>query len=126
MNNITEEDKKILEQFPEYISGEPYVGTRDYWESVFQKETNRDPKLHEAFSELHTKLVNEVIQFCKEHDLDVDEFTLSADGLLGSKAYGEWCPCTDSFMEMRIMNKEAISGLDWYVDRDGDPFLYEI
>lgn len=124
MNNITEEDKKILEQFPEYKEGGNYVGTRDYWESVFQMETNRDPKLHEAFSELHTKLVNEVIQFCKEHDLDVDEFTLSADGLLGSKKYGEWCPCTDSFMEMRDAKEDETFG--YYVDRDGDPFLYEI
>ena len=125
MNNITKEDKKILEQFPEYKEGSNYVGTRDYWKSVFQMETNRDPKLHEAFSELHTKLVNEVIQFCKEHDLDVDEFTLNGDGLLGSKKYGEWCPCTDSFMEMRVIKEDEKTEM-WYVDRDGDPFLYEI
>lgn len=121
---ITEEENKILEQFPEYHGEGAFVGTRDYWEGVFEFETNRDTKLHEAFSELHTRLVNEVIQFCKEHDLEVDEFSLSADGLLGSKKFGEWCPWTDSYMEMRVPKKDE-DGM-WYVDREGKPFLHEI
>lgn len=122
---FTEEENKILEQFPEYHGEGEFVGTRDYWSGVFEFETNRDTKLHEAFSELHTRLVNEVIQFCKEHDLDVDEFSLSADGLLGSKEYGEWTCFTDSHMEMRVPKEDKKTGM-WYVDREGRPFLYEI
>ena len=77
-------DKELLKSFPKYDEKNPssWEGSRDYWESVFEHETNRDTELHKAFGELHTKIVNEVIQFCKEHNLDVDEFCVSADGSL--------------------------------------------
>lgn len=121
---LTSEDKKILEQFPKYDDKpDHWVGSREYWESVFETETNRNPELHKAFGELHTKLVNEVIQFCKEHDLDVDEFHLSADGLLGSKQYGQWTCFTDSSMSMYV-RKEGKDGFE-YTDRE-NPFLYRI
>ena len=122
---FTEEENKILEQFPEYHGEGPFVGTRDYWSSIFETETNRDTKLHEAFSKLHEEIVNKVIQFCKEHDLDVDEFVVSADGLLGSKESGKWTCFTDSYMEMRVPKKDEETGM-YYVDREGKPFLYEI
>lgn len=122
---LTEEENKILEQFPEYHGEGEFVGTRDYWSGVFEFETNRDTKLHEAFSKLHEEIVNKVIQFCKEHDLDVDEFVVSADGLLGSKEFGEWTCFTDSHMEMRAPKKDKETGM-WYVDREEPPFLYEI
>ena len=111
---MTDQDKKLLQQFPMY-DGKPehFVGSRKYWEYVFESETNRDPELHSAFGELHLKIVNEVIQFCKEHNLDVDKFSIMADGLLNSRDFGEWGPATDSSMAM------------WKEDRD-KPFLYEI
>lgn len=124
MNKITEEDKKILEQFPKYDDNpKNWVGSRDYWESIFETEKNRDPKLHEAFGELHHKIVNMVVQFCKEHDLDVDEFSISADGILGSKPYGEWTCFTDSSMNMFTFAKDS-NGYE-YIDRE-NPFLFEI
>lgn len=122
---FTEEENKILEQFPEYHGEGAFVGTRDYWSSIFETETNRDTKLHEAFSKLHEEIVDKVIQFCKEHDLDVDEFVVSADGLLGSKDFGKWTCCTDSCMEMRVLKKDEETGM-WHVDREGEPFLYEM
>lgn len=117
-------DEALLKTFPEYDGEGEYVGTREYWEFVFEQETNRNPELHKAFGELHTKIVNEVIRFCKEYDLDVDEFVVDADGLLGSKKFGEWCPCTDSSMSMYIAIKDK-NGHYYRVDRD-KPFLYEI
>ena len=118
-------DKELLESFPKYDKKNPssWVGSRDYWESIFNDETNRDTELHKAFGELHVKIVNEVIQFCKEHNLDVDAFRVSADGLLSSRDYGEWCPCTDSSMSMYIEVKDE-SGYR-HIDRE-KPFLYEI
>ena len=108
-------DKEILEQFPEYTGGGEFVGTRQYWENVFEFETNRDPELHTAFGKLHEKLVNEVVQFCKEHGLDdIDSFSIGADGLEWSIKFGEWCPATDSYMEISKRVKEE------------RPFLYEI
>lgn len=122
MNN---KDKELLESFPKYDEKNPssWVGSRDYWESIFNDETNRDTELHKAFGELHTKIVNEVIGFCKEHNLDVDRFRVSADGLLGSRDYGEWCPCTDSSMSMHTVVKDK-NGC-WHIDVE-KPFLYEI
>ena len=124
IENFTEEDKKLLERFPEYKGGDhPFVGTRQYWEGVFALETNRDPELHEAFSKLHTDIVDMVIRFCKEHNLkNVDEFHVSADGIMGSREYGEWCPCTDS--SMSIIEAKEDKKMGWTFDRE-NPFLFE-
>lgn len=118
-----EVDDKILEGFPDYKNGQSYVGTKEYWRSIFSDEKNRDAKLHEAFGELHTKIVDMVILFCKEHNLDVDAFEVSADGLLGSREYGKWGPCTDSSMAMYSVVKTKDNRP--FVDRK-TPFLYEI
>lgn len=115
-------DKKLLMQFPPYEEGGEFVGTREYWAGVFSCETNRDPELHGAFSKLHEKIVNEVIRFCKEYDLNVDEVHISASGLIGSKKYGEWCPCTDSSMSMYVLKKGHLGMM--YPDRD-EPFLFQ-
>lgn len=120
MNNV---EQVLLDQFPPYKKGGKFVGTREYWEGVFSSESNRNPELHQAFSELHKRIVNEVIKFCKENDLTVDEFSIHADGVLGSKPYGEWVCSTDSSMAMYIL-KEGKDG-HMYPDRD-IPFLFEI
>lgn len=59
-------------------------------------QQNQDEELQKKFYELHHKLVDEVILFCKENNLVIDEFHLGADGVQGSIEYGKWCPCTDS------------------------------
>lgn len=123
---LTEEEKKELERFPKYDAKHPetWVGSREYYEAVFRSETNRNPELHNAFSELHKKIVDMVLQFCKEHNLtDVDEFSVSADGLMGSIPYGKWCACTDSSM---TITKAAEDSHGWIVPNRDEPFLYEI
>ena len=123
---LTEEEMKALEKFPNYDEKDAtsWVGSREYWESIFATETNRNPELHKAFSELHHKIVDMVIQFCEEHGLeDVDEFCVGADGLSGSYGCHKWQCFTDSSMSMHklIADKDG-----WkYTDRD-NPFLYEI
>ena len=115
---------EMMAGFPEYVPGGEFKGTREYWEGVFQLEDNRDPKLHEAFSELHKKIVDEVIMFCKEHDLNVDAVGIDIDGILPSKKFGEWTCATDSSMSMYEI-KYGEEGLS-YVDYKGKPLLYEI
>ena len=122
---LTEEEKKELERFPAYDDKNPksWVGSRNYWEAIFTSETNRDPELHKAFSELHHKIVDMVIQFCEEHGLkDVDEFHVGADGLSGSYGCHKWTCFTDSSMSL---NKLIKDGSFIRADRD-NPFLYEI
>lgn len=131
---LTEKEKKALEELglPKYdkSNAETWIGSEEYYESIFATETNRDPKLHDAFSDLHKQIVNLVIKFCKEHNLtDVDEFCVGADGLQGSIPYGEWCPCTDSNMSIikLVENKEEKSKDLWPMLPDREhPFLYEI
>ena len=131
---LTEEEKKALKELnlPKYDNKHPetWVGSKDYYEAIFKSETNRDPKLHDAFSELHKKIVDMVIQFCEEYGLkDVDEFTIGADGLSGSYGYHGWCPCTDSYMNMvkLVENTDEKSNDLWpkLPDRE-HPFLHEI
>lgn len=122
---LTEEEKKTLEKFPKYDDKDTstWVGSRDYWEAIFESETNRDPELHTAFGELHEKIVNMVIQFCEEHGLkDVDEFVVGADGLTGSYGYHKWQCFTDSNMCMYKLVKD---GGFIHADRE-HPFLHEI
>lgn len=129
---LTEEEKKALEKYPKYDDSKPetWEGSRDYYEAVFKLETNRDPELHDAFSDLHEQIVNLVINFCKEHNLtDVDEFHVGANGIKDSIPYGVWCPCTDSSMSIikLVENTEEVSKEYWpeLPDRD-NPFLFEI
>ena len=58
----------------------------------------QDEKLNEAFRRLHTKLVNDIILFCKAWNISIDEFHLNADGVAESIKTGEWQACTGSWL----------------------------
>lgn len=60
----------------------------------------QDDNLTRKFRELHKELVNKIISFCKENNINIDEFHLNADGVDGSIPYGEWQACTDSRFSM--------------------------
>ena len=116
--------KTNLVQFPAYDGDAAHwVGSREYWESVLSREKNDNPDLHTAFGELHKQVVDLIVAFCKEHDLHVDEVSIRTDGILGSKAAGEWTGFTDSSMAMYSIEKRR-DGSE-YVDRE-HPFLYQI
>ena len=73
----------------------------------------QDDEINKKFRELHKKLVDEIISFCKENNIIVDEIHLNADGVAGSIPYGEWEACTDSYF-----------GLDKFTDEYKKAFLY--
>lgn len=56
----------------------------------------QDEAIKNEFNELHRKLVNEVVDFCKRNNIKADTFSIGADGLRSSIEYGKWCPATDS------------------------------
>ena len=125
MADFTEKDDVILEKFPHYEKGGEFVGTREYWEGIFSNESNRDPELHKAFSELHEKLVSEIIQFCEKHNLrGVTEVNLHADGLEESFGLEKWKSDTDSSMSLIVNKIDETTG--WTVPDRKHPFLYEI
>lgn len=123
MIEITEADKKLLESLPKYDGKNKYVETRDYWESVFEEELNRDPELHKAFEELHEHIVEEVLNFCREHNItDAYEFNISADGIHpASVKMGLWTAAIDSCMT--IYKGHNPTGYKNLIKRDEDPFL---
>lgn len=66
--------------------------------------------MDEKFYELHKKLVQQVINYCKENDItDADIFDLHIDGLQDSIKGGKWHPGTDSAMGLYNKNKETIT-----------------
>lgn len=72
-------------------------------------------ELNEKFRELHNELVNRVINFCKENNIDATDFALGADGLDDSIPYGYWTPGTDSSFGLYRRN-----------GRVQEPILYSI
>lgn len=60
----------------------------------------QDDEVNKKFRELHHRLVNDIISFCVENNIEVEEVILRADGLKGSIPYEEWQPCTDSCLEI--------------------------
>lgn len=107
-------DEEILSQFPDYKKGGLYEGTKDYWKGVFEHQTCHDPNLHNSFSKLHEELVNRVISWCKENNVECDDFSLGIDGIVFSIPYGQWTPSTDSSCSFRVRSN------------DKKPFLYEL
>ena len=68
-------------------------------EEKYYGQQCQDDEINKKFRELHKKIVDEIISFCKENNIVVDEIHLNADGVAGSIPYREWKPCTDSCLE---------------------------
>lgn len=76
----------------------------------FYAQQCQDELLNEEFRKFHEVLVNQVISFCKLHNISIDEFKLSADGLAKSIEAGSWKAGTDSeffFMKYSDEYKKA-------------------
>jgi len=69
--------------------------TPDKREFPFQQ--CQDAEINKKFRKLHKKIIDEIISFCKENNIVVDEIHLNADGVSGSIPYGSWQACTDSY-----------------------------
>ena len=65
-----------------------------------------DENIKKEWAELHKKLVNEVISFCKKYNIDASEVHLNADCLEPSIEEGEWTPYTDSGFIITKIDKE--------------------
>ena len=82
-----------------------------------------DPELNKKFRAFHVKVVNEIISFCKENGITVDELYLHADGLSESIKAGEWVPATDSQFELRKFTKTYLDG-DLNEDESDQTFMF--
>ena len=66
----------------------------------FPLQICQDEEITNKFRNLHYDIVNKIISFCKENNIDVDEFHLNADELSESIKFGKWESCTDSSFSM--------------------------
>lgn len=96
MKNYMESKKKEIK-----MSFEP--DTRKYFGQQCQ-----DDEINMKFRDLHKKIVNEIIAFCKENNIVVDEIHLNADGVAASIPYGEWQACTDSYFGLDKFSDEYL------------------
>ena len=102
----------------------------------FPLQQCQDKELTKKFRELHVKIVNEIISFCKENSFTVDELNLHADCLEESIKKGEWCPDTDSQFELdkytqeykdSLMSDNEYTKEDYgRIDSEQEPFLFSM
>lgn len=93
----------------------------------------QDDEINKKFRELHKKIINEIISFCKENNIVVDEIHLNADGVAGSIPYGEWEACTDSYFGLDkftdeywdvLSMKKHVTNEEWkQIKAKQEPFL---
>ena len=79
-------------------------------------DDRQDDKINEDFRNLHKELVNRIAEWCKEHNVIIDEFSLGADGFAESCKYGEWVSATDSSFSCRKFSEEYKKAF-WDMDR---------
>jgi hypothetical protein len=102
----------------------------------FPHQQCQDPGINERFRALHEKLVNQVIAFCVENNIIIDEFNLNADMLEYSIRYGSWQGCTDSSLVFDKLSEEykdilafrkRVSNEEFEkIKSSQEPFLYSI
>lgn len=106
-------------------------------EEKFYGQKCQDEKLNEDFRNLHKEIVNRIAEFCKVHDLVIDDFKIGADGFEWSCKEGRWMGATDSyfscwqyskeykdaFFRCRIKDKDQIERL---VEEGKLPFMYSM
>jgi len=83
----------------------------------FYGQQCQDEALNQKFRDFHKDIVNQIIDFCKNNNITIDEFKLSADSLSGSIKAGSWQSCTDSaltFMKYSDDYKKAF----WEMDKE--------
>ena len=66
----------------------------------------QEPELNFAFRNLHTNIINQIINFCQNWHISINEIHLNADCLEGSIKAGSWQACTDSCLRFDKFTQE--------------------
>lgn len=69
-------------------------------------QTCQDEELNKKFCVLHHTLVNQIVEFCLENDIKIDDVHLDIDGLRYSIKFGQWTAATDSSLTMYRFDEE--------------------
>ena len=74
--------------------------------TTFSYQLCQDKELTEKFRSLHKEILEKIITFCHENNLQISEITLSADGMIDSIKENKWHPSTDSSMTFMVKKEE--------------------
>jgi len=85
---------------------------------TFPCQKCQDEQLTYSFRRLHVEVVNLIIKWCKDNNVNIDEFYLDADGLKDSIPTGEWQACTDSGFSMQSVPDEEYRKIYWDFDKE--------
>ena len=88
----------------------------------FPGQQCQNESINKEFRKLHESLVNQVIDFCKTHDITIDEFHLNADCLEESIKHGSWNAYTDSSLAFYKMTDEEYNR----IKSQQEPYLFSM
>lgn len=83
----------------------------------FYGQQCQDEELTMKFRKFHEEIVNNIISFCKENNILIDEFHLNADSLENSIKAGSWQSCTDSCLSFEKFTEDYKKAF-WYMDKE--------
>ena len=75
-------------------------------EKKFGWQICQDEGMNEKFCELHHALVEKIIDFCVENELEIDDVHLDIDNFRDSIRFGQWTAASDSSMTMYRFDDE--------------------
>ena len=88
-------------------------------EKKYPSQICQDEYLNQNFCNLHRAIVNQIVAFCNEHHIEIDDVHLVIDSLRDSIMFGEWTAATDSSMTMYRFDEKT----PYRQDYDIVPFL---
>lgn len=106
-----------------------YEVPKEYLKDKYYGQIEQRDNINESFRNLHKEIVDRIASWCKENDLELDDFSLSADGFEESCKYGHWVSSTDSSFSCWKFNDEYKSAF-WdmnvkYKKEDLDKISFE-
>lgn len=69
-------------------------------EKKYSWQICQDEDINYAFVNLHHEIVDKIVKFCKDYNVEIDEVEFGVDNVSGSVPYGQWQCVTDSWMNM--------------------------
>lgn len=64
--------------------------------------------MEEKLSKLHQQLVNTIVEFCNDNNIEASSVQFGIDGLESSLEFGSWHPGTDSSFRICDKNDDVI------------------
>lgn len=97
-------------------------------EKKYYGQQCQDDQLTKEFRELHTELVDKIIEFCNEHNIMIDEVSMKIYNIDESIPYSSWQSPTDSsltFMKFSDDYKDVIRGTKRVSKEEFDTIIHK-